>query len=58
MMRRGRRKNSIKKNINQLTFDFNVSVPIEIHIPKYGLEQQIKKNLTWDKKTAIELIRN
>lgn len=56
-MRRGRRKSSPKKNRNQLTLDFNVNVPIEIHIPKYGMEQ-VKKELTWDRKTAIELVRS
>ena len=56
-MRRGRRKNPAKKNRNQLTLDFNVNVPIEIHIPKYGMEQ-VKKELVWDRKTAIELVRS
>ena len=56
-MIRGRRKSSTKKNKNQLTLDFNVNVPIEIHIPKYGMEQ-VKKELVWDRKTAIELVRS
>ena len=56
-MKRGRRKNPAKQNRNQLTLDFNVNVPIEIHIPKYGMEQ-VKKELVWDKKTAIELVRS
>jgi hypothetical protein len=56
-MRRGRRKNSVKKNKNQLSLDFNVNDPIEIHIPKYGMEQ-VKKELVWDRKTAIELVRS
>lgn len=57
MMRRGRRKSSPKKNRNQLTLDFNVNNPIEIHIPKYGMEQ-VKKELVWDRKTAIQLVRS
>ena len=57
MMKRGRRKNSQKKNVNQLSLDFNINVPIEIHIPKYGLEQ-VRKELVWDRKTAIELVRS
>ena len=56
-MSRGRRKTSIKKNRNQLTLDFNVNVTIEIHIQKYGMEQ-VKKELVWDRKTAIELVKS
>ena len=55
LMKRPRKKNSRKKNINQLAFDFTQNVPIEIHIPRQ-ISVNYKKEFTWNKKTMIELI--
>ncbi len=56
LMKRPRKKNSRKKNINQLAFDFTQNVPIEIHTPRQ-ISVNYKKEFTWDKKTMIELVR-
>lgn len=58
-MKRGRKRINSKKNPNQLRFDFNVNVPIEIHIPRYALNEARKDyNFNWGKKSNIELITN
>lgn len=56
-MKRGRKRNPAKRNPNQLRFDFNVNVPIEIHIPKYEIKQNIKE-YSWERQTVIELARS
>jgi len=56
-MKRGRRKDSPKRNVNQLSLDFTQNVPIEIHIPRHS-NVNIKKEIAWNKKTIIELVRN
>ena len=56
-MKRGRRKDSPKRNTNQLKFDFTQNVPIEIHIPRHNTVN-FKKEIAWHKKTIIELVRN
>lgn len=55
LMKRPRKKNSRKININQLAFDFTQNVPIEIHIPRQ-ISVNYKKEFTWNKKTMIELV--
>ena len=55
LMKRPRKKNSRKKNINQLAFDFTQNVPIEIHIPRQ-ISVNYKKEFTWNKKTMIEFV--
>ena len=55
LMKRLRKKNSRKKNINQLTFDFTQNVPIEIHIPRQ-ISVNYKKEFTWNKKMMIEFV--
>lgn len=55
LMKRPRKKNSRKININQLAFDFTQNVPIEIHIPRQ-ISVNYKKEFTWNKKTTIELV--
>lgn len=58
-MKRGKRRNSVKRNPNQLSLDFTANVPIEIHIPKYEVIEQRKEfNFSWERKTAIELVRS
>ncbi len=55
LMKRPRKKNSRKININQLAFDFTQNVPIEIHIPRQ-ISVNYKKEFTWNKKTMMELV--
>ena len=58
-MKRGKKKNSVKKNPNQLTLDFTSNVPIEIHSPRQDVAEQKREfNFSWHRKTAIELVRN
>jgi len=54
-MKISRKKNSRKKDINQLAFDFAQNVPIEIHIPRQ-ISVNYKKEFTWNKKMMIELV--
>jgi hypothetical protein len=55
-MKRIQKRRAAKKNSNQLSFDFTSNIPIEIHTPR--LEHSLlKKELAWDRKTAIELVR-
>ena len=54
-MKRGQKRKVTKKNSSQLSFDFTANTPIEIHRPRFGYNQ-MKKELTWDKKTAIEFV--
>ena len=56
-MSKTRKKNIKNKNVNQLAFDFNQNVPIEIHIPKQTTVNY-KKEFMWSKKTAIQLVRS
>ena len=56
-MSKSRKKNIKNKNVNQLAFDFNQNVPIEIHIPKQ-ITVNYKKEFMWSKKTAIQLVRS
>jgi len=55
-MKRGQKRKATRKNSNQLSFDFTSNTPIEIHKPRFG-HGQMKKELTWDRKTAIEFVR-
>jgi hypothetical protein len=55
-MKRTQKKRIYRKHPNQLSFDFSSAIPIEIHTPR--LEHNIaKKELIWDRKTAIGLVR-
>jgi hypothetical protein len=56
-MKRGHKKDLLKKNANQLALDFTQNVPIEIHIPK-NRSIDYNKEIPWRKKTTIELVRS
>ncbi|GBD88831.1 hypothetical protein BMS3Abin03_02773 [bacterium BMS3Abin03] len=56
-MKRERKKRSLKRDLNQLSFDFTQNISIEIHIPKSS-SVNYKKEINWGRKTAIELVRN
>ncbi|MCG6913409.1 hypothetical protein LJE86_05785 [bacterium BMS3Abin03] len=46
----------MKKNLNQLAFDFTKNVPIEIHIPR-NIAVNFNKEIFRSKKSSIELVR-
>ena len=52
-----RKRNSAHKKANQLSFDFTASIPIEIHTPKFEIAN-FKKELIWERRPAIELVKN
>jgi len=56
MTKRENRKSTLKKNLNQLAFDFTKNVPIEIHIPK-NITVNFNKEIFRSKKSSIELVR-
>ncbi|MGD8305960.1 MAG: hypothetical protein PVF17_04845 [Ignavibacteria bacterium] len=55
-MSKGRKRNQSKLNKNQLSFDFLLNSPIEIHIPKSS-SVNYRKAFVETKKSIIELIR-
>ncbi|MEJ2494355.1 MAG: hypothetical protein P8Y79_08510 [Ignavibacteriaceae bacterium] len=56
MTKRENRKSTLKKNLNQLAFDFTKNVPIEIHIPR-NIAVNFNKEIFRSKKSSIELVR-
>jgi len=57
VMKRERKQNSKHKKLNQLCFDFTSGIPIEIHTPKFEITN-LKKELIWERRPAIELVKN
>ena len=58
-MKKKRQRNSIraKSNSNQLSFDFNINQPIEIHTPKSDVSI-LKSELTLEKRPIIEIVKS
>jgi hypothetical protein len=56
-MKKGRQRNSTPKKANQLSFDFNSNIPIEIHTPKYDISN-LRKELVWERRPIIELVKS
>jgi len=57
VMKRNKKQDPKYKKLNQLSFDFASGIPIEIHIPKFEITN-LKKDLIWERRPAIELVRN
>lgn len=57
VMKRDKKQNSKQKKLNQLSFDFNAGVAIEIHTPKFEITN-LKKELSWGRRPSIELVKN
>jgi hypothetical protein len=55
-MKRARKRNSSRRNVNQLSFDFTANVPIVIHTPKFDIPS-IRKDYSWQRKQEIQLVR-
>jgi hypothetical protein len=58
-MKKRRQRNSTrtKSNSNQLSFDFNLNQPIEIHTPKSDVSI-LKRELTWERRPVIEIVKS
>jgi hypothetical protein len=56
-MKKRRKRISKKIKSNQLSFDFNVNTPIEIHTPKSDISN-LRKELAWERRPIIEIVRS
>jgi hypothetical protein len=55
-MKKRRKRDSTVSKSNQLSFDFNLNIPIEIHTPKSEISG-LKKKLDWERRPIIELVK-
>jgi hypothetical protein len=56
-MKKRRKRNPVQKQINQLSFDFSLNIPIEIHTPKSDITS-LRKELAWAQRPIIELVKS
>jgi len=56
-MKKRRKRNQPASKADQLSFDFNVNTPIEIHTPKSDISI-LRKELAWESRPIIELIKS
>jgi len=56
-MKKRRKRNSTNNKTNQLSFDFNLNIPIELHTPKSEISSLQKRDLDWDRRPIIELVK-
>ncbi|MCW8810621.1 MAG: hypothetical protein OQJ93_10740 [Ignavibacteriaceae bacterium] len=56
-MKKRRKRNSTKIKSDQLSFDFNINTPIEIHTPKSDISS-LRKELAWERRPIIEIVRS
>jgi len=56
-MKKRRKRNSVVTKSNQLSFDFNINIPIEIHTPKSDISS-LRKELAWERRPIIEIVKN
>lgn len=56
-MKKTKKRNSTESKTNQLSFDFNVNVPIEIHTPKSDISS-LRKELAWEQRPIIEIVKS
>jgi hypothetical protein len=57
LMKKRKKRNSLITKPNQLSFDFNVNDPIEIHTPKSDISD-LRKELAWENRPIIELVKS
>jgi hypothetical protein len=55
-MSKRRKRNSTGKKTNQLSFDFEINIPIEIHTPKSDISS-LRKELAWERRPIIEIVK-
>jgi hypothetical protein len=56
-MKKRRKRNSIETKSNQLSFDFTMNIPIEIHTPKSDITD-LRKELAWECRPIIEIVKS
>ena len=56
-MKKRRKKNPIETRPNQLSFDFSMNIPIEIHKPKFDISD-LRKELAWEQRPIIEIVKS
>jgi hypothetical protein len=56
-MKKRRKRNPVSKKTNQLSFDFNLNDPIEIHTPKFDISD-LRKELAWEHRPIIEIVKS
>jgi hypothetical protein len=56
-MKKKRKSNSTTIKSNQLSFDFNINHPIEIHTPKSDISD-LRKELAWEHRPIIEIVKS
>jgi len=56
-MKKRRKRNSIETKSDQLSFDFNMNIPIEIHKPKSDISD-LRKELAWEQRPIIEIVKS
>jgi len=56
-MKKRRKRNAASKKTNQLSFDFNLDDPIEIHTPKSNISD-LRRELAWEHRPIIEIVKS
>ena len=56
-MKKRRKRNSTTTKSNQLSFDFNMNIPIEIHTPKSDIGD-LRRELAWEHRPIIEIVKS
>jgi len=56
-MKKTRKRNSAPTKSNQLSFDFSMNIPIEIHKPKSDISD-LRKELAWEHRPIIEIVKS
>jgi len=56
-MKKRKKRNSVTAKPNQLSFDFNLNIPIEIHTPKSDISD-LRKELAWEHRPIIEIVKS
>jgi hypothetical protein len=56
-MKKRRKRNSTNNKPNQLSFDFNLNIPFELHTPKSEISSLQKRKIDWDRRPIIELVK-
>ena len=57
MMKKRRKRNPVTTKSDQLSFDFNLNNPIEIHTPKSDISD-LRKELAWEHRPIIEIVKS
>jgi len=56
-MKKRKKRNPVITKSNQLSFDFNINDPIEIHTPKSDISD-LRKELAWEHRPMIEILKS